>query len=358
MGNSISTTSSLKYLRIPVDVKFIKIDDKRQCKEDGIISDICMNTPLPQYLLYKDDSLQPRKILGYGGFGLVIEYSNQKHKFAIKITSDKEEVKTIYMLDNYNAKCKDSILRTRILGSFASKYIIGMQFMENNLSKLIDKVRRKSNLKKLEILQQLSLQLLCFKGAGLYYTDIKTDNILYDSNTKKYIFGDLGSMGKLGDTDFRGQRYEFNTDDDVINDNIIIAFLFVTFFSEFYPNCVNSCYYDKSSRDGGKTFQMYCDCVSLLKTDYEFSNKSDSKEITETKIKTIDRIYDNFKMGCYVDNCKTKKRGSSIDDSNEGYIDLKLAKFVKTNLLLLQTGKLTMYRWINSLDKLINDYYK
>lgn len=344
MGSSSSKniSGSLKDLQLPNNVKLSTTLQNNTIR------------PFPIYLIYKNKELKPTNLLGYGGFGDVIEYSNNDYKFAIKITRDIEEVKAIKLLETYNDKCKDSIIQTRIIGKIHENssdeknpdeetfYVIGMHIMGDNLEKLLKRVSKSSNLKKLEILQQLTLQLICFRGIGLYYTDIKLNNILYNSNTKKFVFGDFGSMTTMEDNNYRGDNKTLPI--DIINDNLIISLLFIMFFSEFYPNCVDECFSEKMYTYKREEF-ISCECFSLLRSD--------------TLDKTIvDKIYNRFTNGCYTNDCNIKTIGKSRDDSNEGFIDLKLAIFVKDNLLLLQKSKLTMYEWLKSLNNLINKYYK
>lgn len=81
------------------------------------------------------------------------------------------------------------------------KYCLLMDMMDGSLVKLIEPFNKISNDKKYislvnYIIKQIATEMLCFYHKGLFYCDMKLDNVLFKCNGNRFhlLLGDLGSF--------------------------------------------------------------------------------------------------------------------------------------------------------------------
>lgn len=137
------------------------------------------------------------KFLSKGAYGEVYEFSNRNYKVAIKTYkySDDDEIKMIQDLNRRNIKC--DIINAKVFKN-GSKYITVMDLMNGPLSNMKGKLKTNEIFK---VVKEIAKSLKCLNDKKLSYTDLKTDNILFKCNDKKYlqtVLGDLGSICKSG----------------------------------------------------------------------------------------------------------------------------------------------------------------
>jgi len=137
------------------------------------------------------------KFLSKGSYGEVYEFSNKDYKVAIKTYkySDDDEIKVIQDLNRKNIKC--DIINAKVFKN-GSRYITVMDLMNGPLSNMKGKLTINEIFK---VVKEITKDLKCLNDKNLFYTDLKTDNILFKCNDKKYlqtVLGDLGSICKRG----------------------------------------------------------------------------------------------------------------------------------------------------------------
>lgn len=153
------------------------------------------------------------KLIYEGSKSAVVRYYNQKYNisFAVKIGNVEQDVKIIEKLQKseYRLLCVPSIVIER---SYALdkkiRYII-MEHVSGNLTNMTEifykrKLKGEHDLVELYlilILLRVTYALYCLMANGLYYTDIKLENIFYRCiyNDNQYsgiqiLIGDLGGM--------------------------------------------------------------------------------------------------------------------------------------------------------------------
>ena len=139
------------------------------------------------------------KFLSKGSYGEVYEFSNRNYKVAIKTYkySDDDEIKVIQDLNRKNIKC--DIINAKVFKN-SSRYIKVMDLMNGPLSNMKGKLKINEIFK---VVKEIAKSLKCLNDKKLSYTDLKTDNILFKCNDKKYlqtVLGDLGSICKRGES--------------------------------------------------------------------------------------------------------------------------------------------------------------
>ena len=140
-----------------------------------------------------------RKVLGEGGFGTVIEVRlvGTKMRFVMKRMLRPKPGRRLQqaslavsgMKQRYEASCKKMIADYRMIDD----YTVIMNAAVSDLSKL------KGTLSVPEvsaIIEQMRVALLCLQQQGLYYMDIKPENLLLmcHSDGSEVVLGDQGSM--------------------------------------------------------------------------------------------------------------------------------------------------------------------
>ena len=166
------------------------IKDKEKCKKKNEFK-----------ISYKEGnqiiSLCNIKFLNQGVYGKVYEFSNKNHKVAIKIYKyiDDDEISIIKKLNKMKITCK--IINAKLLKN-GSDYISVMDLMNGPLSNMNGKLTKPTIIK---TIKDIAKHLKCLNDKNLSYTDLKTDNILFKCNNKKYlqtVLGDLGGICKKG----------------------------------------------------------------------------------------------------------------------------------------------------------------
>jgi hypothetical protein len=146
----------------------------------GILTEIRYNNPI---------------VLYGGSYGLILKYENltgQASFIALKIGNISDDMKAIRIIKG--SRCKNLIVPSVL----KPKYLV-MEFVSGNLEDLIDITKindHVGNQVLLNIIDQIIQVFKCLMDLGLFYTDIKVQNILYrcqDNNVIQIILGDLGS---------------------------------------------------------------------------------------------------------------------------------------------------------------------
>ena len=146
-----------------------------------------------------------------GSYGVVLKYSDVSCNFAVKIGLNsqkskdplKKDIEIINYIKGYGgrSKCPDYYIKSHIIEyeQIGKKYIV-MPLVEGPISKLYNKL---SNENILIMIKTIIAELYCFYKMGLYYFDLKSENILYyiKEGGIKIVLGDLGSAIKKDDFD-------------------------------------------------------------------------------------------------------------------------------------------------------------
>ena len=194
INKNISTIKCNNYNNIKsIDLNNIKLsNEKYKCDIKNKKIDILK-------LTYRKDNsiinLCNIKFLNKGSYGEVYEYSNKNYKIAVKSYKyeDDNEIKIIQLLDKLDISC--NIVNSRLIQK-NNKYFSIMDLMNGSLSEMNGKLKKRTILK---IIKDISKHLKCLNDKNLSYTDLKTDNILFKCNNKRYIqvvLGDIGSICK------------------------------------------------------------------------------------------------------------------------------------------------------------------
>jgi serine/threonine protein kinase len=148
------------------------------------------------------------KLLGKGSFGVVVSYlyrdsqSGKIYGITVKYGAVNDDVNILRYIKERN------ICGSGYVNSFYSKYLddqrneiyfILMDYMDGTLQQYLEKTVESLNYEIIKkIFAKVVSQLYCLSKYGLFYTDIKTPNILYKCNQDDGIIdvllGDIGSI--------------------------------------------------------------------------------------------------------------------------------------------------------------------
>lgn len=151
---------------------------------------------VPLYIKINNIIYNFTNVLGCGASGIVIEYTYKTKKYSLKIVQNEHNI------DIHNAQymskiqnCQQYICKFFIFKNnnpvIQENYIL-MDYYKYTLKNITDIDYTNS----ISLLIKLIEACICFKNNGLYYTDIKPDNILfnkYDTHTE-FVFADIGSF--------------------------------------------------------------------------------------------------------------------------------------------------------------------
>lgn len=190
-------------------------------------------------IIYNNLEISPKSVLGYGSFGYVFEYSRDKYKFAVKIGHSEQINLEIDMIDIINKKNLHNLfVKSIVLNNGNKKYII-MNFMDGNLDN--NKIKSLNddiiNLC-IQLLKYITNVMIILKNNGLWYVDLKPENLLYrciDENKFELFFGDIGAVFKSSEkVSAKESSYKFtkwtNDDNILITDDIILWHIGVFIF--------------------------------------------------------------------------------------------------------------------------------
>ena len=176
-----------------------------------------------EQFIYKTDKFFNKTItLGSGSYGEVIQYYdsiNEKY-IAVKYGDIKDEKAIIQRIKNAGNLCSELVV----------KYIMKEDciIMENAIG-TIDKLKpliEKNTDILIDILYAVVIAIQCLHDIGIYYYDIKMQNILYRDTEDgiQIILGDLGgAVGLLGSARATYHPYESKYDDNAQGKRSIIS---------------------------------------------------------------------------------------------------------------------------------------
>ena len=143
-----------------------------------------------------DSVFEFTRVLGYGSFGLVIQYKDNNNNYIVVKYGDKKDIDKekaiINLLDNKIQDCSDLVVQ----------YILNEDciIMENANGTLKDlrPITKKMNTMFINIIHSVVTAIKCLYDNNLYYTDIKLANILFRNtdNGIQIILGDIGSISQ------------------------------------------------------------------------------------------------------------------------------------------------------------------
>ena len=141
-----------------------------------------------------------------GANGIVMQYYDSKNNkyIAVKYGFIMNDIKVIKKMEKKQS-CSTLVVGCIIHGFVHEGIIHYCIIMENaigTIEKLIPIIKSKPNIL-VDILYAVAIAIKCLQNIGLYYTDIKYENIFFRNTDSgiQIILGDLGSAGKL--TDFQ-----------------------------------------------------------------------------------------------------------------------------------------------------------
>ena len=150
---------------------------------------------------YKGVKMKKTQLIGEGSYGKVwrfeiLDKNNEHITIALKIALEdlEEESKILTNLLN-NIKCKTSVIPIRAVRDEEKNPFIIMQEANSTLRslKMDERLIKK-------IIYQITKSIECFYKYGVFYLDLKTENILYQCNNDKIsvFLGDIGSFAGIG----------------------------------------------------------------------------------------------------------------------------------------------------------------
>jgi len=147
---------------------------------------------IPLHVNIDGENFIKSKTLGKGAYGVVIEYKNKTGKSLVaKIGDVESDLKVIKKLEQSGKKCNQSIVPYETVGK---NTLFIMEKLDGDLMDL----RGTSNIE--SIINQIARTLKCLADLGIYYTDIKSANLLYkkrENNEPFVVLGDLGGAGTI-----------------------------------------------------------------------------------------------------------------------------------------------------------------
>ena len=206
----LNNTRNRKKLNIFIDIKKKKKVSKIKINNVNIFTDKCksynnlVSIDLNEVVYvddmvfkYKNKLLNKSRYLSEGSYGKVYEIYNRNHKIALKTYNNQndEEIDIIKSLNRLKISC--NTINARII-NIQNNNVAIMDYMSGPLSKMIGKLKIRNIF---NIIKDISIHLSCLNKHKLSYTDLKTDNILFKCDDKKYIktvLGDLGSICNNG----------------------------------------------------------------------------------------------------------------------------------------------------------------
>jgi serine/threonine protein kinase len=155
---------------------------------------------LSPHFWYGDNQLQKVKTLGRGSYGEVGLYKGGGIEVAIKSVAGNDI--EIDLLNHYSDKLKDcGLVNAKFLGRVESGKIgfIAMEVMDGTLVKCLQEGLKIEET--IKIVEEICEILTCLKELGLFYVDLKLDNIMYKDTggMRKYYLVDIGSICKPPD---------------------------------------------------------------------------------------------------------------------------------------------------------------
>lgn len=145
------------------------------------------------------------KELTSGAYGMILIYNDRtdtNNTIAVKIPKTPEGTQDD--IDSLNKLRKEEICNEIVIPSLIADKFVIMEQVSGTLKNLIKITRGNSpqnNIVLMNILNIITKSFNCLYKLGLYYTDIKTDNILYrcfNGNIIQIILGDIGSAKTNG----------------------------------------------------------------------------------------------------------------------------------------------------------------
>jgi len=205
--------------------------------------------------------------LGKGRFGAVIQYKNPKNEYiAVKYGTIDQD---IHVIDHIKQnKCSEYLVKYIVRTEPPSPCII-MENANGTIKELIPFIQQNITIL-IDILYEIIIAIKCLQDIGLYYIDIKMENILYHITSDgkiKIILTDLGSISTSDDAKItvtfdppeydKNKNYNNNNDEKkyMIPWGIAILILELLNIKEI-SNIIYKQLYNQRNKDG-KTYFLY-----------------------------------------------------------------------------------------------------
>jgi len=157
--------------------------------EEGEYDDIV----IPSVIMINGEIFNVGRRVGDGSYGVVYGYENEDGRSVVlKIGDISSDLNVINKLKQSNITCNQSIVPYETVDN---KHLLIMEKMDGDLYSLTTKTELSAYSIK-HIIHQIATIIKCLLDVGIFYTDLKLENILYklkQDDTPLVILGDLGS---------------------------------------------------------------------------------------------------------------------------------------------------------------------
>jgi hypothetical protein len=300
--------------------------------EDLIIQKTTHNTTIK--LKYK------RKV-GKGSYGNVMLFSNKKEgleegpeekeeddNVAVKIILDDsktQEIAIIEMLNKSFIKCNITPVKAFQIENTRTTIVIA-EFMDGTMKDIITEIKFKLNIcQKIQILKEITSQLNCLQNKGLYYTDLKPENVLFKCKEDLHVYlGDIGSIwySTKGHFTYTVLNYQKKIRNNYkIGSYFVCWTLFVLLIEMLRPKKINQEYKTFLNKFNFKNFK-----------DEEFKNKDDIKkyfnieEYVDTENEELQDFINDFLYGLINEDMTIHVMKLWTDELNKLYYELSCQK--------------------------------
>lgn len=238
---------------------------------------------------YSDKSeFEFKSLIGLGAYGKILLYQSKKTEecFVLKLTMDDNEVQMITHIKRKGVDCEllGVYYKFRISTTDRFCHLILCKAMVGDLYKFISKNEMSFD-DKIRLMIDITEKVLCLQKYGLYYTDMKLQNVLYtcENGIIKTYLGDLGSIF------FRGSKCivtfipfaDRNNESITVSDSAIVWSLNATLLQLF--KSAESLYY--------KNIKNYKDISELKKVVMSNLGKNVSNDNMNLVSPLVNRVF-------------------------------------------------------------------
>ena len=161
---------------------------------------------LPSGAVIYPDGDPESALIGDGAAGYVFAYDKSK---VLKLSEDDSDVRALDQIESTGAHCGQ--IGGVVVGKLAGDSAVVLDRMQHNAlqgrNKLIEAVRLKEQCTEeeacLRVAETIRQQITCLLDKGLYYLDLKSLNVMFNLDDKKYVaklsLVDLGSIKAEGE---------------------------------------------------------------------------------------------------------------------------------------------------------------
>ena len=206
------------------------------------------------------------KYINEGTYGKVYLYGRGDIQIAVKTYKypDDEEIDIIQMLNRKKISC--NTVNTKLI-RLPGEYISIMDIMSGSLDKMKGKLTLPDIYK---TVKEIAKNLNCLDKKNLSYTDLKTGNVLFKCQDRKYIktsLGDLGGICNRGaDHIATWPPYEYKDDEGTVicNEKTMVWCLGVIVL-ELLNLDVNRFHWSMIDGESSESINRYLDRVCMMK---------------------------------------------------------------------------------------------